>query len=379
MGDVESVTDSDVLAAAWMGDAHAALLTALRRLGSDDAAEQDVAARVLTKVQRLLVTQLSASPRESGRRTEPLLSLLQLCATVREGVGAPHAIQFCEALRWLPSSALVADASRSESNESRRQWLAWRGTRGVMQARQLSAAGFECLEPLVAVHVAMLRKLKRADTERVRLLVESARDARREGELRAAQAHLWCANAELQAMGAAGAATWACRWQQSKLLWAEGGERAADAMRLARQLCAEMGREEARLTSEQQAVRARTLRTLGGWMEALRSENRGLIEKDVLGKALNLAEKHQGDPAVSKTLLELARFYERQYESLSAETSSSSFERLRSVKRNMERDLRRTQEELLRLTREARSQPDGKLDQATSKRQARLVKYESVT
>ena len=56
MGDVESVTDSDVLAAAWMGDAHAALLTALRRLGSDDAAEQDVAARVLTKVQRLLVT-----------------------------------------------------------------------------------------------------------------------------------------------------------------------------------------------------------------------------------------------------------------------------------------------------------------------------------
>ena len=44
------------------------------------------------------------SHREAAHRIQPVLTLLQLCATVREGIGAVHSLCMRAEVRgWLPS------------------------------------------------------------------------------------------------------------------------------------------------------------------------------------------------------------------------------------------------------------------------------------
>lgn len=47
---------------------------------------------------------------------------------------------------------------------------------------------------------------------------------------------------------------------------------------------------------------------------------------------MHLSDRHLCSKAYSKAVLELARFYERQYEAVNAQTHSTSFEELRSVR-----------------------------------------------
>ena len=128
----------------------------------------------------------------------------------------------------------------------------------------------------------------------VDLLVEAARVGRREGDLRYAQTLLWRASEQLQSLpSVTSSISWGCKWQQAKLLWAEGRERAAEGMRLAKQLCQQMADLEAGLTVAQVTMRVRVLRTLGGWMDSLRCESRTLIEQDLLMKASSLVDGFQ--------------------------------------------------------------------------------------
>ena len=58
--------------------------------------------------------------------------------------------------------------------------------------------------------------------------------------MHAAQSLLWQASEHLRTCGLTGAATWTGRWEQAKLWWDEGGERAADALRLAKHMLDEL-------------------------------------------------------------------------------------------------------------------------------------------
>ncbi|KAL1495246.1 hypothetical protein AB1Y20_017107 [Prymnesium parvum] len=290
-------------------DAHAAIAASLRCLrGGED---RRAASLLLLSSQRALAPLAARASAAGSSTAHALLQLLQLLAAASHALASPP----------LPPPPLPA-------------------------------APFCRLEPLLALAAAVARE-GGADGAYAAALLSAARHARRDGARRAAHAYLWRAQPSLPA-----AAAWGWRWQHAKLLWEGGGERKAEGMKMAQRLCAEM--DEAAEARGEVAMHVRVLRSLGGWMEELRCESRSVIEKDFLDKAVCLAERHLGDEANAKTLLALGRFFERQYEGLLAQTGSSSFERLRSVRKSIELDLRRTKEQLAREEKRG-SQAVGKL------------------
>ena len=222
-------------------------------------------------------------------------------------------------------------------------WLRCQSQRLEQQHRSLASCEFTYHEPLVALHGAMLRQMHpTAYPEQLDVIVQAVQRAQRLGELEAARALIRQAAETCSTLAAASsaasdggtqasgggaggycAATWACRWEEAKLLWSAGGEHCGDALLIAKRL-----RDELNLATSQsggsaagarsQAMRSgngeaanlhwELLRELGGWMDTLQCEGRTRIEDDLLSRAVTLAEA-SGDAAVADALFSLARFH----------------------------------------------------------------------
>lgn len=191
-----------------------------------------------------------------------------------------HAATFCNRTPLILHIILLRSAAHCNTTSHAS------ANRRTIQMRQLASTGLGGIEPLLSLHHALGRQAGVEGggdgvlVEQVHGMVAIARAARREGELRMAQAKLWQASAALALIDSADVGiSWDCRWQQAKLWWEEGGAKAADAVALAKRLCEEMGEVEERLDTSQMGLRVRSLRCLGTWMDELQCESRGVIEK----------------------------------------------------------------------------------------------------
>ena len=387
--------------ATWRdGSCHAALASALPLVGSgSDGAFASLRDDLGRAQQRLLLQARETHP-EATTDLVSMVSRLQLCGTLRELSGAllddlPKS--FDTPIGWLLSRAVVQHAKRYGSRQAEQmdagesvgsdvghdatdrdaltEWLQCQNQRLEQQHKALSLSEFKHQEPLVALHLAVLRQMQPGShAEQLDLVVQAVQRAQLLGDLDSARALIRQAaemcNALRSASGSNGdgsgssycSATWACRWEDAKLLWAAGGEHCSDAMLVAKRLLEELqlatqagggagsgssmgARGSGALSRAHEQLHWELLRELGGWMDTLRCESRGQIESEMLDRAVKLAES-SGDSAVADALFALARFHERQFVSLRNEAQSSSFAKLVSVKARTAHELRRTQHEL---------------------------------
>ena len=304
---------------------------------------------------------------------------------------------------------------------ARDKWLQWRRKRLSQQLAVLPrGAPLGDYEPLVALHVAMLRHMQPhvSRAEQLELLVSAGQRARADGHQAGAHALLRRAAELASAIGGSGGAvgaplashvpyascsqqlesegegsvqgattqsalrwlpaTWAGRWEHALLLWDAGSDGRTDALLVAKRLRDELqaamdsaagvgglssapmasgaaaagGTGGRPLSSRHATLHVQLLATLGGWMDALRCEGLGAVQKE-LDTAVFLCDE-LGVPdesgAVADALLGLGSFHERQFGALQRQADSSTFAKLVSVHARTKVELRRVRNELLTLT-----------------------------
>ena len=444
------------------GACHGALASALRLLGRREAGSFAALKRSVGGAQQSLMAQMVSLPPEASGALEGALRQLRLCGTLREGAGGlASEVSITDGMStpWLLPFAVVAAARQAlgggtptqgmadtldsmatvesaggysgygggfgsvSERAARDKWLQWRRKRLSQQLAVLPrGAPLGDYEPLVALHVAMLRHMQPhvSRAEQLELLVSAGQRARADGHHAGALALLRRAAELASAIGGSGGAaavgaplashasyasssqqlesegegsvlgattqsalrwlpaTWAGRWEHALLLWDAGSDGRTDALLVAKRLRDELqaamdsaagvgglssapmasgaaaagGTGGRPLSSRHATLHVQLLATLGGWMDALRCEGLGAVQKE-LDTAVYLCDE-LGVPdengAVADALLGLGSFHERQFGALQRQADSSTFAKLVSVHARTKVELRRVRNELLTLT-----------------------------
>ena len=129
---------------------------------------------------------------------------------------------------------------------------------------------------------------------------------------------------------------WCWRWEECKILWAQGDQRRATAaaQELLRQMTA-IGR------SESVALQASVHCTAGEWLATTASENAQTIREQWLEPAIELWKDCSDTDKLAKGYFALARFADTQYENSEAVILSAEWQQSQRLRRQKEDELRK--------------------------------------